>query len=185
MANILMVYGTAHGQTEKIVRRMADRLTTDGHRVTMWKGDAMPAQPALAGFDVFLVAGSVIFGRHQRYLTDFVRQHRARLNAAPGAFLSVCGALAGSWGGGREEAGKYREKFLDRTGWRPQLSRSFAGGLPYTRYGIFTRWLMKLISLATGRPTDTSRDWDLTDWDAVDRFALELAALVPQAAFAR
>lgn len=185
MANILMVYGTAYGQTEKIVRRMADRLASEGHRITIWKGDSLSARPALAGFDLFLVAGSVLFGRHQRYLADFVRQHRSRLNGAPGAFVSVCGALAGSWARGKEEAGRYLEKFLQQTGWRPQLTRSFAGGLPYTRYGIFTRWMMKLISRATGRPADTSRDWDLTDWEAVDQFALELAALLPQPAVAR
>jgi menaquinone-dependent protoporphyrinogen oxidase len=180
MANILMVYGTAYGQTEKIVGRIAGKLTAMGHRVTIWKGDALPGQPSLADFDVFLVAGSVLFGRHQRYLTTFVRQHLSRLNAAPGAFVSVCGALIGHWARGQEEAGKYLEKFFDQTGWRPLLARSFAGGLPYTRYDMFTRWMMKLISRATGRPTDTSRNWDLTDWDAVDRFALEFAGLVRQ-----
>jgi menaquinone-dependent protoporphyrinogen oxidase len=177
MANILMVYGTAYGQTEKIVRRMADRLTTDGHRVTIWKGDELSVQPGLAGFDAFLVAGSVLFGRHQRYLVDFVRHNLSRLNAAPGAFVSVCGALAGNWARGREEAEKYLEKFQDETGWRPQLARSLAGGVPYTQYGLVTRWMMKLISRATGRPTDTSKDWDLTDWGAVDEYAMELGAI--------
>ena len=176
MANILMVYGTAYGHTEKIVRRMADRLTTDGHRVTIRKGDELSIQPGRAGFDAFLVAGSVLFGRHQRYLADFVRQNLSRLSAAPGAFVSVCGALAGSWEPGRERAERYLEKFQNDTGWRPQLTRSFGGGLSYTQYGLVTRWMMKLISRATGRPTDTSRDWDLTDWEAVDKFALEFGA---------
>jgi menaquinone-dependent protoporphyrinogen IX oxidase len=39
-----------------------------------------------------------------------------------------------------------------------------------------------MISRRKGLPTDTSRDWDLTEWDAVDRFAEELAvalALAP------
>jgi menaquinone-dependent protoporphyrinogen oxidase len=177
MANILMVYGTAYGQTEKIVRRMADRLTTEGHRVTIWNGGELSTQPGLAGFDAFLVAGSVVFGRHQRYLVDFVRRNRSRLNATPGAFVSVCGALVGNWARGREEAEKYLEQFQDETGWRPQLTRSLAGGLPYTQYGLVTRWMMKLISYATGRPTDTSKDWDLTDWGAVDKCALEFGAI--------
>jgi menaquinone-dependent protoporphyrinogen IX oxidase len=34
---------------------------------------------------------------------------------------------------------------------------------------------MQLISARTGRPTDTSRDWDFTDWDQVDRLGMELA----------
>jgi len=157
---------------------MADRLTIDGHRVMIWKGDELSVQPALAGFDAYLVAGSVVFGRHQRYLADFVRHNLSRLSAAPGALVSVCGALAGTWARGPHEAEKYLEKFQKEAGWRPQLTRSFGGGLPYTQYGLVTRWMMQLISRATGRPTDTSRDWDLTDWDAVDKFALEFGSTV-------
>ncbi len=172
MADILVVYGTSHGQTEKIVRRMADRLSTEGHRVTVRKGDSHPSP---AGFDAYLVAGSVQFGRHQRYLEEFVRRNLGPLSSGPTAFVSVCGAMAGSWSRGPEEAAKYVASFLSRTGWRPRLTRSFAGGLPYTRYGLLTRWMMRAISRVTGRPTDTSRDWDLTDWVEVDRFARELA----------
>jgi menaquinone-dependent protoporphyrinogen oxidase len=37
---------------------------------------------------------------------------------------------------------------------------------------------MKYISRRTGRPTDTSRDWEFTDWDAVTRMAREFAEAV-------
>lgn len=173
MADILMVYGSSHGQTEKIVRRIANWLTTEGHRVTVRKGDS---QPSVADFDAYLVAGSVQFGRHQRYLEEFVRRNLGPLSSAPTAFVSVCGAMAGSWSRGAEEAGKYVASFLKRTGWQPRVTRSFAGGLPYTQYGLLTRWMMRIISRVTGRPTDTSRDWDLTDWEQVGRFAGEFAA---------
>jgi menaquinone-dependent protoporphyrinogen IX oxidase len=36
--------------------------------------------------------------------------------------------------------------------------------------------VLKLISRRKGLPTDTSRDWDFTEWDEVDRFAGELVA---------
>jgi hypothetical protein len=128
MANILMVYGTAYGQTEKIVRRMADRLTTEGHRVTIWKGNELSSQPGLAGFDAFLVAGSVVFGRHQRYLVDFVRRNRSRLNVTPGS--SATGPAGGrrrrsTWKssrmrpvGGRSSAGPWRvDSPIPSTAW--------------------------------------------------------------------
>ena len=177
MSSILIAYGSAFGQTAKIVERVAARLTGSGHQVTIWKGDELPPGASLAGFDAVLVAGSVIFGRHQPYLDAFVRANLARMNALPTAFLSVCGVLAGTWEQGPAEARRYEARFLKRTGWKPRLVKSFAGGLPYTRYGVITRWLMKLISRRIGRPTDTSRDWDLTDWDAVDHFAEALGAL--------
>ncbi len=177
MSKVLIVYGSAYGQTARIVERIASRLTVAGHEVTIWKGDTLPAGGSIAGFDLFLVAGSVLFGRHQAYLEPFVRANRERLNRAPSAFVSVCGALAGSWDKGPAEARKYVTRFLQRTGWNPRIAISLAGGLPYTRYGAVTRWMMRLISRWTGRPTDTSRDWDLTDWDMVDRFATDLGTL--------
>jgi menaquinone-dependent protoporphyrinogen oxidase len=183
MSNVMIVYGTSYGQTARIVRRIADRLTKSGHRVALWHGDELPAETSVSDYHSYLVAGSVLFGKHQRYLADFVRRNLATLNNRPSAFVSVCGALIGEWEPGREEARKYVDRFLKETGWTPRLTRSFPGGLPYTRYGLFTRWMMKLISKRTGRPTDTSRDWDFTNWAEVDAFALEfeawLDALVP------
>jgi menaquinone-dependent protoporphyrinogen oxidase len=178
MASILIVYGTAYGQTAKIVKRIADRLTAAGHRVTVWQGDALPAERSLDRFDGFLVAGSVLFGKHQRYLEKFVRENVARLNASRTAFISVCGAAASPEPRSAQEARKYVSAFTARTGLRPRLTRSFAGGLAYQRYGIFTRWMMQIISRFSGAPTDASRDWEFTDWAAVDRFAADLEGIL-------
>lgn len=86
--------------------------------------------------------------------------------------------MAGKNPRGEAEARNYIANFERATGWHPRLSRSFAGGLPYTQYGAVTRWMMKLISRQTGRPTDTSRDWEFTDWGAVDQFARDLSRMV-------
>jgi len=178
MSRFLIVYATNHGQTGKVVSRIADRLNEASHEATLWNADALPDHPALDHYDALVVAGSVRYGRYQRALGDFVRWNLASLNTMPAAFVSVCGALAGSWAEGRNEAEQYVERFCQETGWRPSVIRSFAGAVRYTEYGLFTRWIMKLISWRTGRPTDTSRDWEFTDWNAVDGFAAELAALV-------
>ena len=181
MSSILIVYGSHFGQTARIVERLANRLTTAGHRVTVVRGDVPASLPAPGAYAAVVVAGSVEYGKHQPYLGEFVRAHAERLNGMPSAFISVCGAMAGTWEKGRATAHAYIERFLQETGWRPRLFRSLAGGIPYTRYGFLTRLLMQVISRATGRPTDTSRDWDLTDWDEVDRLAGELSRLAPMA----
>jgi menaquinone-dependent protoporphyrinogen oxidase len=175
MARTLIVYASHHGQTAKIVERMAARLRGHGHEVTVWRADRVAPGASIAGFDAYLVAGSVELGRHQRSVRDFVRSHLAELEAAPSAFVSVCGALIGGWSEGPSEARKYVDRFLAETGWHPRTARSLAGAVAYTKYGWFTRWMMKQISRKTGRPTDTSRDWEGTDWPAVDRLADELA----------
>jgi menaquinone-dependent protoporphyrinogen oxidase len=179
MADILAVYGTSHGQTAKVVERIARGLIAHGHHVTIRRGNELTGR-SLDEFDAFLVAGSVLYGKHQPYLRNFVRQNVERLNLYPSAFVSVCGALIGSWPQGPVEAEKYVAAFLKQTGWRPRLTTSLAGGLPYTKYGPFNRLAMRLISKYTGRPTDTSRDWEFTDWNAVEKFAEELAKLVEE-----
>lgn len=178
MANVLVVYGSSFGHTARVVERIARGLIARGHPVTVWQGDEIPAGRSLDDFDAFVIAGSVQFGQHQPYLRQFVREHAGRLNLFPSAFISVCGALAGTWSQGKKEAEKYVAAFLADGGWRPRQAISVAGALPYTHYGLLTRMMMKAISAWTGRPTDTSRDWEFTDWDAVDRFTAEFAELL-------
>jgi menaquinone-dependent protoporphyrinogen oxidase len=186
MSSILIVYGTAHGQTERVARRIGSVLIGSGHAVTILKGDRLPPDLTLGAYDGFVVAGSVRVGRYQPYLGAFVRDRVTRLNEAPSVFVSVCGAAGGP--GGLQTAQGYIDKFLLQTGWRPWLAQSFAGELAYTRYNPVTRWIIKMISRRNGGPTDTSRDYDFTDWAAVDRFGHELArifgATAPNAAVA-
>jgi menaquinone-dependent protoporphyrinogen oxidase len=47
----------------------------------------------------------------------------------------------------------------------------------YTKYRWPIRWVLKRISRSKGLPTDTSRDWDYTEWREVDDFARSLVAL--------
>ena len=175
MSNILLVYGSAYGQTERIAQRLALVLTDAGHTVTVQRGDQLTPGLSLGGYDAFVVAASVLFGRHQRYIRAFVRTHLTRLNVAPSAFVSVCGAAADATPEGAGRAQAYVDKFLRETGWRPWATRSLGGALPYTRYGPLIRWMMRAISRRTGRPTDASRDYDFTDWKAVDGLGRQLA----------
>ena len=58
-----------------------------------------------------------------------------------------------------------------------------AGAFRYTSYDFLKRWAMKYIAYRKGGPTDTSHDYELTDWDDltrfVDSFVEELAAWSP------
>lgn len=177
MAKILAVYGTSYGQTERIVQRIARHLAEQGHVVTVRKGDALRRDVPLDDYDGFLIAASVISGRHQAYIQDFVRRNASRLSRAPSAFVSVCGA-AHPPAEERGEARRYMDEFLGKTGWRPRLTVTFAGALHYTRYRFFLRWVMKRISKKRGLPTDTSRDYEFTDWAAVAEFARQLGGIL-------
>lgn len=182
MTSILAIYGTAYGQTERVVRRIAERVGARGLTVTAYRGDALPADLDVGRFDGFLIAASVMRGRHQAYVQEFVRRHLDRLNHAPSAFVSVSGSAGSPLPAKQAEARGYIEKFLHDTAWHPTLATMFGGALAYTKYGFILRWIIKQISKQAGGPTDTTRDHDTTDWDAVDRFAIQVAEAVAQPA---
>lgn len=176
MSKILTIYGTSYGQTERVVQRIARVLTAAGHTVFTLKANQPPPAPSLAESDAYLIAASVLFGRHQRYVRDFVRGHADLLNSTPPAFVSVCGAAGGQSPPEQQQAQAYVDRFLRDIGWRPRLMTSVGGAMAYIRYGPITRWIIKRISRRKGGPTDTSRDHESTDWAAVEDFARRFAA---------
>ena len=175
MSRILIVYGSTYGQTERIARQIGRILTGTGHEVDVRCGDRLSRGLHLEEYDGVLVAASVLMGRHQRCIRRFVRRNALQLNTMPSAFVSVCGSATGD----PTQARAYVDRFLTETGWwHPTETRSFAGAVAYTRYNPLLRWWMQRISRHKGLPTDTSRDWDFTEWDEVERFARELAVLL-------
>jgi len=172
---VLAVYGSNYGQAEAVLRRVTGVLEARGHAVSVFKGDAIPAHLSLQDFDAIVVAASIRMGRYQAYMRDFVQGHRDALNACPTAFVSVNGTRPESNPEWRAEAEGYVQEFLKETAWEPRWTANFAGALRYRRYDLVTRWTMKRISRGRGGPTDTSRDYEFTDWEAIDRFAEDLA----------
>jgi menaquinone-dependent protoporphyrinogen oxidase len=73
---------------------------------------------------------------------------------------------------------KFIDDFADETGWTPGTTTTFAGALQYREYDHFTRTLIRLMMKRGGHPTDTSRDYDYTDWEAVERLGREFARSV-------
>lgn len=68
------------------------------------------------------------------------------------------------------------------TGWRPDEVAAFAGALKYSEYGPLTRVVMKRVARRYGGDTDTSRDYEYTDWDEVAAFAARVAERLDGAA---
>ncbi len=102
----------------------------------------------------------------------------------PAAFISVTLSEAGAErpSATPEERARFAadvqkvlEAFLKETGWRPKRVKPVAGALLYTKYNFLVRFIMKRIAKTTGAETDTSRDYEYTNWAALDRFADELA----------
>ena len=58
----------------------------------------------------------------------------------------------------------------------PERCLPVAGALAYSKYNIFVRFIMKRIARRAGAPTDASRDYEFTNWPALDRFVEGLTA---------
>jgi len=177
---VLIVYGTTEGQTAKIANFVANHLILQHHQ-------AVTANIALgieaadpADFEVILVAASLHAGHYQPSVIEYVRQNRGAIATRRNAFLSV--SLAAASHDPEDLAGVEHcvTLFCKETGWTPNQVHHVAGAFRYTQYDFLKRWAMKYIAYRKGAPTDTSRDYELTDWEDVGRFADAFTATAPK-----
>ena len=170
MARILILYGSTEGHTTKIVHHMAALARDWGHGVETIDGKTIPPKVDLDAFDAVIIGAPVHRGTHPRHIKQFVRAHRAQLERVPSAFFSVSLSSSSSREKDQRGAEQCVATFVTETGWTPEKVGKFAGALRYTQYGPIKRWLMKRIVQGAGGDSDTSRDYDYTDWAAVTRF---------------
>ncbi len=158
--------------------RVAESLGDRGHDAEAVDVDDFPADLDLDAYDAVVVGASIHGGKHQTGVRTFVETHLDALSERPAAFFQVCLSAAGDDAERTAEAAGYVDGFLDETGWEPERVATFAGALRYSEYGFLKRAVLKRIVREFTGDTDTSRDYEYTDWDAVSAFAADVAALV-------
>jgi menaquinone-dependent protoporphyrinogen oxidase len=176
MCDIPVFYATTEGQTRRIAERIAQTLRTRGFESQAidvgspdaWKIDWRRVRAAVLG-------ASLHVGKHQPSAFAFAHAHAGELNACPSAFFSVSLSARSKNPSERVEAQRLAEKFAAEAQWQPRSIACIAGRLAYTRYGFFTRLLMRMIAKREGGSTDTSRDHEYTDWAEVERLANSMA----------
>ena len=177
MTHILIVYGTTDGHTRKIAQVLAEDLRACFCSVDIVDSAGMLRRLTPESYDGVIVAASVHIGDYQRAVANWVRAHAQTLNLLPTAFLSVCLAVLERGTKPRQEILRIMRRFLDRCGWRPTITKMVAGALPYTRYGWLKRLMMKRIMAKAGGDTDTTRDYEYTDWTDLRTFSRDFAEL--------
>jgi menaquinone-dependent protoporphyrinogen oxidase len=176
-------FATREGQTRRVADRIAAGARAAGATVDVFDLRTT-RQIDLSKYDSVCIAASVHIGKHEREAVEFVKEHHGALDRLPAAFVSVSLSEAGAEDVRRPADERARSAadvqqmirtFVKDTGWHPARVLPVAGALAYTRYNWLVRWVMKQIARKAGAPTDTSRDHELTNWGAVDRFALSFA----------
>ncbi len=177
MTHILIVYGTTDGHTRKIAQVLAENLRAKRCSVDIVDAAGMPWRLSPETYDGVIVAASVHIGDYQRAVARWVRMYAPLLNGMPTAFLSVCLAVLEKGPEARQESVRIMQRFLARCGWQPSITKMVAGAVLYTRYGWLKRRMMKRVVEKAGGDTDTTRDFEYTDWKDLWVFAGEFAEL--------
>jgi menaquinone-dependent protoporphyrinogen oxidase len=169
-------FATSEGQTRRIAEHLVAVLRDRG-----FESQAID----MAGPDALLVdwtsvrgailGASLHMGKHQKAADRFVRRFAADLNRVPSAFFSVSLSAASKNQKEVDAAESLARAFPPARGWTPAKIVSVAGRLAYREYGFFVRVLIKWIAKKEGAPTDTSRDYELTNWQEVEALAREMA----------
>jgi menaquinone-dependent protoporphyrinogen oxidase len=184
MKPIAILYATREGQTRRIAEHVAATLRARSFTVSVANVHALSPTFALADYGAVILAASVHAGRHEREMVAFAKQHRTELETMNAAFLSVSMSEASAERAssspemraqGAKDTREAIEAFFTETGWHPAQVKPIAGALLYREYGFLKRVLMRMIVKKKGGDIDTSRDYEYTDWDALDRFVGELA----------
>ncbi|OVE85021.1 flavodoxin domain-containing protein [Natronolimnobius baerhuensis] len=178
MSRVLVASGSSEGQTTTIAERIGDVLAEEGHEPTLVHLKHPPADLNVESYDGVIIGASIHAGTHQRYVTAFVREHRAVLNRLPTAFYSVSLTAASADPESQATARELLEEFLEETEWDPDVTLPVAGALRYSQYGLLKRVVMRRIAGKESGDTDTSRDYEYTNWDDVAMFARQFSALV-------
>jgi len=183
MSRILVLYATSQGQTRKIANAIGETMRASGLDVDVIEAEGT-IDPSPDDYAGVIVAASVHAGGYQKAVGDWLRAHRDQLSRVPTAFVSVCLSILSKNEEGRREAEAIPQRFVDDLHWHPTMVKIVAGALLYTQYNFFVRWIMKRIVSSAGGDTDTSKDYEYTDWNDVRNFAGEFGRRVSSAAAA-
>lgn len=168
MTNILIVYSSTDGQTQKICHQLRDLIEQHSHQATVIPID-QAAPLNLTTFDKIVIGACIRYGHHSPLITAFIDKNKALLDSKPNAFFSV-NLVARKPDKSSQENNPYLQKFLKRITWQPKKLAVFAGKIDYPSYGFFDRSIIRLIMWVTKGPTDPLAVIEFTDWQQVELF---------------
>jgi menaquinone-dependent protoporphyrinogen oxidase len=174
MPRLLIVYGTTDGQTAKIAQFLAQEFRALGAEIELF--DAAVGSPGPDGYDGVIVAASVHAGGFQRSVQRWVTQNREALHCAHAVFLPVSLSVLQENPRVARDLAAVITRFKRRTGWIPAETKLVAGAVLYTRYGWLKQRVMRYMMRQAGGGTDTSRDFEYTDWADLEAFARDFYA---------
>ncbi len=171
---MLILFSSRDGQTKKI----ADFIAAEAgqHEVCDVINVAEANQVNWQDYDRVLIAASIRYGHYAPEVDRCIADHLPLLQARASGFISV-NLTARKADKNTPETNVYTRKFLEQSPWTPDRCLVVAGALRYPRYRWFDKVMIRLIMKMTGGETDTSKEYEYTDWQKVAEFAGEFVQI--------
>jgi menaquinone-dependent protoporphyrinogen oxidase len=177
-------FATREGQSERVAERVAADLRSRGVDTDVVAVKHVHDEFDWRDYDTAFLVASVHAGHHEKEMIEFVRHSKSELERLHAPFLSLTLSEAGAELPGNSppvreaahaDALRMIDDFAKETGWRPAHALTVAGALAYSKYNFFVRWIMKRIAHNAGFDGPSTRDYEFTDWPAVDQFVEQYA----------
>ncbi|WP_375323684.1 flavodoxin domain-containing protein [Flagellimonas sp. GZD32] len=165
---ILIIYGTAEGQTQKIARFMANILMEEGHQTETANAAENPPSPER--FDAILIGSSIHLNKYKSSIKTYIKENVATLNQKSTGFFSVSLAMASSNIEEHEEVKGITKSFLTKTNWNPDHIYYMAGALKFTKYDYLKKMTMRTIAKKErpGVEIDINSNYEYSDWKKIE-----------------
>lgn len=170
MNKILIVYGSKHGQTEKISNFIKEKLASKDFNVEIVniKNHNFVISE---NYQAIIIASSINVGGHLKDISKFIAKNLKKINSTKSYFLSVGIGICSKKLNEQEKTKKMAIDFCSNLKWDVTEIKSVAGALAYTKYNFLLKLLCKTIASILGLPNkDLSKDYEFTDWKDLESF---------------
>ncbi|MFT7461353.1 MAG: menaquinone-dependent protoporphyrinogen oxidase [Planctomycetota bacterium] len=137
----------------------------------------MDDESSLQKYDAIIIGAPVYRVKFPRCTSKFIRSHINELKKIKCAFFSVSLTAISKKQEDIEAISQLTNEFPMNLDWKPDRVESFAGALAYTKYNIFLRFIIKMMVKSHDGDTDTTRDYEYTNWNDVQKFSHEFLSL--------
>ena len=164
-SKLLILYSTVDGHTKNICEYIKNKLKNK--RKINISSIEKYEKSNLLEYDEIIIGASVRYGYHRKNLYEFIKKNKSTLEKKKTVFFSL-NLTARKPEKNTADTNPYVIKFLKKVNWEPSIKDVFAGRLDYPSLDTLNKLAILFIMIITNGPKDTTKTYDLTDWNRVD-----------------
>ena len=164
-SKLIILYSTVDGHTKHICEYISNKLMGSKKINISSIDDSNSIE--INEFDEIVIGASVRYGYHRKNLYEFIEINKNKLNKKKTAFFSL-NLTARKPDKNSADTNPYILKFLKKVNWEPNIKEVFAGRLDYPKLDLLNKLAILFIMFITNGPKDTTKTYELTDWNKVD-----------------